>query len=320
MVGRGTRKAPGKTDCLILDFVDSTSRHRLQTMGTLLGLEPDHQFGGRDVSESADHAKLALSKYGAGLLIPSDVSLDDLELLAVEVPLWDVNAEVNWSRLSNGWYAMETRDRYLRRIALVPLAPDQWTVRQVRLYPIPEDVPGFLPLARLHFGDTLPRHLRRTFSSRQKAEMAVVDWLMNPAIPQPDEDWALADWGDLLRDRRRPLWSPAGKTDSARLRTKSRTQFVLSAGSLLLVAELADGGWMVLGQLAFGRGHLDAYARKDGPSDARRRVETVLKHFAANVDDSLEMDSYSATDTWKWADRSLSSGRVPHFQRSVTLI
>lgn len=37
MVGRGTRKAPGKTDCLIIDIVDLATRYPLQDLGQLFG-------------------------------------------------------------------------------------------------------------------------------------------------------------------------------------------------------------------------------------------------------------------------------------------
>ncbi len=40
MLGRGTRTYPGKRDCLILDVVGNSSRHRLMTTATLFDLEP----------------------------------------------------------------------------------------------------------------------------------------------------------------------------------------------------------------------------------------------------------------------------------------
>ena len=39
-VGRGTRRFPGKEDCLILDVVGSTSRHSVVTAATLFGVSP----------------------------------------------------------------------------------------------------------------------------------------------------------------------------------------------------------------------------------------------------------------------------------------
>jgi len=40
MIGRGTRLSPGKTDCLVLDLVGSTSRHELVTAATLFNVNP----------------------------------------------------------------------------------------------------------------------------------------------------------------------------------------------------------------------------------------------------------------------------------------
>ncbi len=40
MVGRGTRRHPGKDDCLVLDLVGATTRHDLQTAATLFAFEP----------------------------------------------------------------------------------------------------------------------------------------------------------------------------------------------------------------------------------------------------------------------------------------
>ena len=40
MIGRGTRRHPGKNDCLVLDLVGSTTRHHLQTAADLFGVPP----------------------------------------------------------------------------------------------------------------------------------------------------------------------------------------------------------------------------------------------------------------------------------------
>jgi superfamily II DNA or RNA helicase len=41
MVGRGTRRYPGKPNCLILDCVGVSTRHDLQTAASLFGVDPD---------------------------------------------------------------------------------------------------------------------------------------------------------------------------------------------------------------------------------------------------------------------------------------
>lgn len=49
MVGRGTRLHPGKEHLMIVDFVDNTSTHKLQTSASLLGLEGAVDFKGEDI-------------------------------------------------------------------------------------------------------------------------------------------------------------------------------------------------------------------------------------------------------------------------------
>ncbi|MCU0913007.1 MAG: DEAD/DEAH box helicase [Planctomycetes bacterium] len=40
MIGRGIRRSPGKSDCLVLDFTGQAGRHKLITLNTLFGLPP----------------------------------------------------------------------------------------------------------------------------------------------------------------------------------------------------------------------------------------------------------------------------------------
>jgi superfamily II DNA or RNA helicase len=58
MVGRGTRRHPDKTDCLVLDVVGATEQHSLITIPTLFGLggDPRVRDGEKTLSEGvADH-------------------------------------------------------------------------------------------------------------------------------------------------------------------------------------------------------------------------------------------------------------------------
>jgi len=74
MIGRGTRRWPGKFNCLLLDFVGATSRHDLLTAATLFGVEP------RDVERSlvdaaAVQERLELRRDALGRLVARDVEL-----------------------------------------------------------------------------------------------------------------------------------------------------------------------------------------------------------------------------------------------------
>jgi len=52
-VGRGTRKYPGKTECIVIDFVDNTHKHAagLVTLPTLFGLPPRFDLKGATAHE-----------------------------------------------------------------------------------------------------------------------------------------------------------------------------------------------------------------------------------------------------------------------------
>lgn len=66
MIGRGTRKSPGKTDCLILDFVGNSGRHRI--------VGPLDALAGTDVDDET--RKLAQAALEAGQLELEQVLVD----------------------------------------------------------------------------------------------------------------------------------------------------------------------------------------------------------------------------------------------------
>ncbi|MFN3468028.1 MAG: DEAD/DEAH box helicase, partial [Candidatus Brocadiales bacterium] len=48
IIGRGTRVCDGKTDLVVIDLVDNSSRHRLVTLPSLFGLRPAFDLEGKD--------------------------------------------------------------------------------------------------------------------------------------------------------------------------------------------------------------------------------------------------------------------------------
>lgn len=81
--GRGARPHTGKTDCLIIDFVDNTSRHQLVTMPTLAGIElgdvdqapREATEAGRAPGEVVDLLELARAGQGAYARRVTEVNL-----------------------------------------------------------------------------------------------------------------------------------------------------------------------------------------------------------------------------------------------------
>lgn len=104
MTGRGTRLAPGKTDCLIIDIVDVTRRHSLVTIPDLFGLPAGFDMKGGDVLNTVKRVE-EIKKEVPWVQIDENVgSLDELEVRAMEVDLWDpaklqvqdASASFNW--------------------------------------------------------------------------------------------------------------------------------------------------------------------------------------------------------------------------------
>lgn len=75
MVGRGTRRYPGKSDCLIVDVVGATTRHDLMTTATLFGIEPVGAIE-QSVLDAVDTAQQAAEQQAAaGRLVAQAVEL-----------------------------------------------------------------------------------------------------------------------------------------------------------------------------------------------------------------------------------------------------
>lgn len=113
MVGRGTRKAPGKTDCIILDVVDSTTRNSLMTLPSLLGIISSLNMEGRSVIEVVEEMEAAQDQYPTIDLTKLD-NISDLQTIVSQVDLFEIrfpaeveaNSELTWFRAVDGGYKM----------------------------------------------------------------------------------------------------------------------------------------------------------------------------------------------------------------------
>lgn len=113
MLGRGTRRFPGKQDCLVLDLVGNTERHDLVTLGSLFDFEPEP---GTSLLEQM----LAREREA----VPSH-DLDDVggELVAREFDLFDAR-ELRWVG-GDGFWALAAGEG--GTVAIVP-GPEGWKV------------------------------------------------------------------------------------------------------------------------------------------------------------------------------------------------
>lgn len=89
MVGRGTRLAPGKTDCLVLDVVDVASRHPLVTAGDLFGLPRKFNARGADLRQQAETVDRLREQYPDAQLVEG-LNPDTLEASVRQLDLWNV--------------------------------------------------------------------------------------------------------------------------------------------------------------------------------------------------------------------------------------
>lgn len=95
MVGRGTRKYPGKHDCLILDVVGVAKRHSLATTASLLGLDPEKMEQGMSARQG-----IAVQDN------PPEAPKGDL--VVEDVDLWKQfeDADLAWVPTAKGTFAV----------------------------------------------------------------------------------------------------------------------------------------------------------------------------------------------------------------------
>jgi len=117
-VGRGTRLAPGKTDCVILDITDNCLKHRIEpiTLGNALGqamldgeslIECKEREEGEAVSNGEREACERITKV---TLRTQDLAVDLL-------------TRMDWRRLKTGTYILEVgEEEEKHKIMLVPTA------------------------------------------------------------------------------------------------------------------------------------------------------------------------------------------------------
>jgi superfamily II DNA or RNA helicase len=115
-VGRGTRLAPGKTDCIILDITDNTLKHRLEPLSLSKTLNLPLRDG-ESIIEAKDREKQEQEQPLSELLEAKERTTkvmkrgQDLEI--------NLLARMDWLRKPNGSYLLEVGEKK-HRIILLP--------------------------------------------------------------------------------------------------------------------------------------------------------------------------------------------------------
>jgi hypothetical protein len=108
-VGRGMRTHPGKSDCLILDFVDASSAP-LVTLPTLFGLPRGFDFEGRSASESAKSYFDAMRDAVGFELEAGDITLGEIQRRAAAFDPLTLKVDPEVAAISaNGWVSLGRR-------------------------------------------------------------------------------------------------------------------------------------------------------------------------------------------------------------------
>lgn len=120
ITGRGLRPHPGKGNCIVIDMVDVSRRHSLQTAGVLYGLPPGLSAKGRDLRKLAEELEEIQTTYpnfdisqafdGGGML-----SLDQIKVKAQTFDIWTVpqlgafgsGRAMNWIKIAEDVYRLQ---------------------------------------------------------------------------------------------------------------------------------------------------------------------------------------------------------------------
>lgn len=128
MVGRGTRLQDGtgnlidaltlgtkveKTDCIVIDVCDSTSRHSLQTVPTLMGLDSELDLKGESALQAAKSIEKA-QEENPHIDLRNLRDITELKAHIESINLFDVsyppeienNSEFQWHVTADGGYAL----------------------------------------------------------------------------------------------------------------------------------------------------------------------------------------------------------------------
>jgi ATP-dependent helicase IRC3 len=124
MIGRGTRKHPGKEDCLILDLVGVTTRHDLMTISKLFNL-PDKVLKDKTVTEAIeDEARVKVH------LQEEQDEMEEMERVVMTVNVFE-RRPMRWLNVDQSFSLSLGEEGW---IALRPEAGEHWSVWVISKY------------------------------------------------------------------------------------------------------------------------------------------------------------------------------------------
>jgi ATP-dependent helicase IRC3 len=121
MTGRGTRLAPGKTDCLVMDIADVAQRHSLVTVGDLFGLPRHFNAKGADLNAQAQLVDRLREDHPDMPLLPG-MTPESLHASVRQIDLWAVKDSETVQRHAKLQWMEDTPERF--HVALPARADD----------------------------------------------------------------------------------------------------------------------------------------------------------------------------------------------------
>ena len=199
MVGRGTRLHPHKSDLIVVDIVDNSSRHKLAGLNALFDLPEDLDLAGHSAVQTADQLE-RLSQEAPWIDFTRVISAAELELVTQRVDLFRFEppseiAEVTefaWCGLPDGGYRLNLTNGEWVALRQDDLGRWQATLHSPGVAPVPGPV-----------NPSLPRAIRSVdrFVRQQRPELV--------SLLRIDSDWREQCPSDkqieLLRRRKIPL-------------------------------------------------------------------------------------------------------------------
>lgn len=133
-IGRGTRLSDGKIDCLIIDLVDSSTRHSLVTLPTLLGMSAALDLKGGSLVRAIQlleekqelHSHIDFSNLADIESIDSYIEAVDLFNIPI-LPEVDENSEMLWSHAPDGGYILRLPNK--ENVKIYQNLLDKWEVK-----------------------------------------------------------------------------------------------------------------------------------------------------------------------------------------------
>ena len=110
MIGRGTRLAPGKPDCIVLDVVDASSRHSLASLGDLFGLPAKFDLNGADALDTAQLVERLQAENPEATITGS--TIEAVRKAIAEFDLWTVRESEAVQRFARLTWVEDSAQRY----------------------------------------------------------------------------------------------------------------------------------------------------------------------------------------------------------------